>query len=107
MVLKFDQNVLHHGSLGVIRSLGRLGVPVYGVHEGPWAPAASSRYLAGRFFWQPVPMIRNGPCLACSTWPARSGAGRCCTRRTMRARSSWPSTGNGLRQAFPFPRPGC
>ena len=38
-------------------------------------------------------MIRNGPCPACSTWPARSGAGRCCTRRTTRARSSWPSTG--------------
>ncbi len=47
VVLKFDQNVMHHGSLGVIRSLGRLGVPVYGVHEGPWAPAASSRYLPG------------------------------------------------------------
>jgi D-aspartate ligase len=53
VVLKFDANVMHHGGLGVIRSLGRLGVPVYGVHEGPWAPAAGSRYLAGRFFWQP------------------------------------------------------
>jgi D-aspartate ligase len=55
VVLKFDPNVMHHGGLGVIRSLGRLGVPVYGVHEGPWAPAASSRYLQGRFFWQPDP----------------------------------------------------
>ena len=55
VMLKFDQNMLHHGSLGVIRSLGRLGVPVYGVHEGPWAPAASSRYLSGRLFWQPRP----------------------------------------------------
>lgn len=55
VVLKFDPNVMHHGGLGVIRSLGRVGVPVYGVHEGPWAPAASSRYLAGRFFWQPSP----------------------------------------------------
>ena len=53
VVLKLDPNVLHHGGLGVIRSLGRLGVPVYGVHEGRWAPAASSRYLAGRVFWQP------------------------------------------------------
>jgi predicted ATP-grasp superfamily ATP-dependent carboligase len=53
VVLKFDQNVMHHGGLGAIRSLGRLGVPVYGVHEGPWAPAASSRYLRGRWFWQP------------------------------------------------------
>lgn len=55
VVLKLDPNVLHHGGLGVIRSLGRLGVPVYGVHEGRWAPAASSRYLAGRLFWQPPP----------------------------------------------------
>ncbi len=55
VVLKFDPNVMHHGGLGVIRSLGRIGVPVYGVHEGPWAPAASSRYLAGRLFWQPSP----------------------------------------------------
>jgi D-aspartate ligase len=55
VVLKFDPNVMHHGGLGVIRSLGRMGVPVYGVHEGRWAPAASSRYLRGRFFWQPDP----------------------------------------------------
>ena len=53
MVLKFDPNVMHHGGLGVVRSLGRMGVPVYGVHEGPWAPAANSRYLHGRCFWQP------------------------------------------------------
>jgi predicted ATP-grasp superfamily ATP-dependent carboligase len=53
VVLKFDPNVMHHGGLGVIRSLGRLGVPVYGVHEGPWAPAATSRYLHGRYYWQP------------------------------------------------------
>lgn len=55
VVLKFDPNVMHHGGLGVIRSLGRRGVPVYGVHEGPWAPAANSRYLHGRCFWQPSP----------------------------------------------------
>jgi D-aspartate ligase len=55
VVLKFDPNVMHHGGLGVIRSLGRLGVPVYGVHEGLLAPAANSRYLAGRLFWQADP----------------------------------------------------
>lgn len=53
VVLKLDPNVLHHGGLGVIRSLGRMGVPVYGVHEGPLAPAANSRYLHGRCLWQP------------------------------------------------------
>jgi predicted ATP-grasp superfamily ATP-dependent carboligase len=55
VVLKFDPNVMHHGGLGAIRSLGRLGVPVFGVHEGPWAPAANSRYLQGRVFWTPNP----------------------------------------------------
>jgi D-aspartate ligase len=55
VVLKFDPNVMHHGGLGAIRSLGRLGVPVYGVHEEGWAPAAHSRYLTGRFFWRPDP----------------------------------------------------
>jgi len=64
VVLKFDPNVMHHGGLGAIRSLGRLGVSVYGVHEGPLAPAASSRYLRGRFFWQADPehaaAVRDG-----------------------------------------------
>jgi predicted ATP-grasp superfamily ATP-dependent carboligase len=53
VVLKFDQNIMHHGGLGVIRSLGRRGVPVFGIHEERLAPAASSRYLSGRCFWQP------------------------------------------------------
>lgn len=60
VVLKFDPNVMHHGGLGVIRSLGRLGVPVYGVHEGPLAPAANSRYLQGRCYWQADPEDADG-----------------------------------------------
>jgi D-aspartate ligase len=55
VVLKCDPNPLHHGALGVIRSLGRLGVPAYAVQEGQWAPAAHSRYLAGRVSWLPRP----------------------------------------------------
>ncbi|HEY6423569.1 MAG TPA: carboxylate--amine ligase [Pseudonocardiaceae bacterium] len=55
VILKLDRNVMHHGGLGAIRSLGRLGVPVYGVHEDPLAPAASSRYLSGRWFWRAEP----------------------------------------------------
>jgi D-aspartate ligase len=53
VVLKLAPNVMHHGGLGAIRSLGRVGVPVYGVHERMRAPAATSRYLAGRFLWNP------------------------------------------------------
>jgi predicted ATP-grasp superfamily ATP-dependent carboligase/thioredoxin reductase len=33
--------------------VGGLGVPFFGVHEEPLAPAAQSRYLCGRFFWRP------------------------------------------------------
>jgi D-aspartate ligase len=53
VVLKFDPNVMHHGGLGAIRSLGRLGVPVYAVLESPWAPAGHSRYVHGKVLWQP------------------------------------------------------
>jgi len=55
VVLKLDANPMHHGGLGAIRTLGRLGVAVYGVHESALAPAANSRYLHGRWFWQPDP----------------------------------------------------
>lgn len=52
VVLKFDQNVLHHGGLGVIRGLGRFGVPVHCLHEERFAPAAHSRHLRGRWLWR-------------------------------------------------------
>jgi predicted ATP-grasp superfamily ATP-dependent carboligase len=52
LVLKVGTYPMHHGGLGVVRSLGRLGVPVYGVYEERFAPAAVSRYLSGKFIWQ-------------------------------------------------------
>jgi D-aspartate ligase len=55
LVLKVGTYPLHHGGLGVVRSLGRLGVPVYGVYEERFAPAAVSRYLSGRFVWRGDP----------------------------------------------------
>lgn len=51
VVLTLGRNATHHGGLGAIRSLGRLGVPVYGVHAQALAPAARSRYLQGS--WRP------------------------------------------------------
>jgi D-aspartate ligase len=41
----------HHGGLGVTRSLGRLGIPVYVVDSNRWAPALHSRYCRGGFKW--------------------------------------------------------
>src|SRR5215467_6114116 len=39
----------HHTGIGIARSLGRLGVPVYSIDETPWEPVFSSRYCSGRF----------------------------------------------------------
>lgn len=47
LVLKME----HYGSLGIVRSLGRLGVPVYGIDRNESAPGFHSRYCAGRFLW--------------------------------------------------------
>jgi predicted ATP-grasp superfamily ATP-dependent carboligase len=46
LVLKMDDAPLHHGTLAIIRSFGRLGVPVYCSTEAGAAPAAGSRYLS-------------------------------------------------------------
>ena len=40
-----------HGGLGITRSLGRMGVPVYNIDAGPWIPSFVSRYSAGKFIW--------------------------------------------------------
>jgi predicted ATP-grasp superfamily ATP-dependent carboligase len=39
----------HHGGLGIARTLGRLGVPVYSVDSTRWEVAFSSRYCRDRF----------------------------------------------------------
>jgi D-aspartate ligase len=51
VVLKVGSYPLHHAAVGVARSLGRVGIPVYGVFEGRFVPSAVSRYLRGRFVW--------------------------------------------------------
>jgi D-aspartate ligase len=56
---------LHHGGLGVIRTLGRVGVPVYAVTEDRFTPPALSRYLTGRFTWpttgtEPIERLKAG-----------------------------------------------
>src|SRR5260370_29438871 len=51
LVFKPSRNVIQHSTLGIIRSLGRLGVPVYACVEDRFAPAAMSRYLTRAFVW--------------------------------------------------------
>src|SRR6266702_4518800 len=52
LILKVGQYPLHVGGLGAIRTLGRLGVPVYTISEPGLTPAVASRYCAGRFVWR-------------------------------------------------------
>jgi predicted ATP-grasp superfamily ATP-dependent carboligase len=51
LVLKIGAYDLHHGSLGIVRSLGRVGVPVYAILDDRFAPLGLSRYLHGGFVW--------------------------------------------------------
>lgn len=39
-----------HGGLGIVRSLGRLGIEVHTVEADPWTPAFYSRYNRGRLW---------------------------------------------------------
>ena len=48
VVLKPD----HHGALAIFRTLGRLGVDVYGVSSSRWSPGMTSRYCREKFLFE-------------------------------------------------------
>jgi predicted ATP-grasp superfamily ATP-dependent carboligase len=77
LVLQASPNLFAHGHLGIARSLGRLGVPVYGLHDDAWAPAARSRYMRAAFVGRPA-----GALLAGSIQPLLE-AGRAIGRRSV------------------------
>jgi D-aspartate ligase len=100
LVVKLMPELYHHAGLGVVRSLGRLGVPAYALHDAPDAPAAYSRYAAGKFVWpgdgaDPVEFLLE--------------AGRSIGRRTLLVPQDDVSTGivddnaETLRERFLFP----
>ena len=49
LLVKVGRYPEHHGGVGVIRTLGRRGVPVHAMVEDRFTPAALSRYTARRF----------------------------------------------------------
>ncbi|MFC5667132.1 ATP-grasp domain-containing protein [Kitasatospora misakiensis] len=49
LLVKVGHYPPHHGVIGAIRTLGRLGVPVYAMLQRRRTPVAYSRYLAGTF----------------------------------------------------------
>lgn len=44
-------NPYHHGGVAIVRTLGRLGVPVHAMHPDAGTPVARSRYLSGLTEW--------------------------------------------------------
>ena len=71
---------MHHGGLGIARTLGRWGVPVHGIDADPRAPALRSRYLRGASVWpfhqrtaeQTVDhLLRAAPAARCILIPTR------------------------------------
>lgn len=60
VLLRTARDVLHHGTLGAIRSMGRAGVPVHAVLEGERTPAGRSRHLSRRLPWAPAPADAAG-----------------------------------------------
>jgi predicted ATP-grasp superfamily ATP-dependent carboligase len=65
LIVKFGTYPLHHGGVGAIRSLGRLGVPMYAITEDRYTPAAASRYVRRAFVWpttgaeDPEPLVEG------------------------------------------------
>jgi predicted ATP-grasp superfamily ATP-dependent carboligase len=55
LLLRLDDNIFHHGTLAAVRSLGRAGIPVHAILEGPHAPVSRSRYLTGMHTWPESP----------------------------------------------------
>jgi D-aspartate ligase len=51
LILKVGRNPLHHGGVGIARSLGRVGVSVYGMYEDRFIPGSLSKFVQGRFVW--------------------------------------------------------
>ncbi|MGY3234504.1 MULTISPECIES: carboxylate--amine ligase [unclassified Bradyrhizobium] len=59
LILKTGRYALHHGGLGIIRSLGMLNVPVFTIIEDRFAPASVSKHLRGRFVWDTRDLPRS------------------------------------------------
>lgn len=48
LLVRVGHYPIHHGTVGVVRTLGRAGVPVYVLTEAGVTPTSTSRYLTGQ-----------------------------------------------------------
>jgi len=47
LIFGLSRGTFHHGALGIARSAGRLGIPVYRISHERWPPLSFSRYSRG------------------------------------------------------------
>jgi D-aspartate ligase len=52
LIFQIGADPVYSGPLGAIRTLGRVGVPMYAIIEPGLSPAGASRYCTGRFVWR-------------------------------------------------------
>jgi D-aspartate ligase len=55
LIFKANRGAIHHGAVGIARTLGRVGVPVYAIVEDSFTPLANSRYVSKAFVWKSWP----------------------------------------------------
>lgn len=67
LILQAVRLAIHHGAVGIARSLGMLGVPVHAVVEDSYTPLAASRYLTKIFVWKSWPGDREAFLVGMST----------------------------------------
>jgi D-aspartate ligase len=52
LVLNLGHYPFHQASLGIIRSLGGVGIPVFAVQRNSFIPSGTSQYISGKFLWK-------------------------------------------------------
>ena len=73
LIFKASRDPINHAALGIARTLGRLGVPVYAIVEDAQTPLATSRYIKRAFIWKSWPGDKDAFVHAISTIGATIG----------------------------------
>lgn len=105
LVFNLGHNAVQHGALGVIRTLGRMGVDVYAVVDDHLAPAAVSRYTKGSFVWKTGDEEPERLAAGLLTIGAQIGRTAILATTDDRAAALVAENAEILEQAFVFPRP--
>lgn len=73
LVFKARRDPMNYAALGIARTLGRVGVPVYALVEDNYTPVAKSRYIKKAFVWKSWPADRDAFVSVISTIGAMIG----------------------------------